>query len=116
MSQRDRRQKIRALLDSPIEGERLAAAAALARAQEAPEEKPASGSPEWHAAVQQWGGKLDYCVSNLGSPILSPSDIVLIRNWSRYRGDPWQPGAPDILKIYGRLKEENEQKPLLGTL
>ncbi|MDE5460196.1 hypothetical protein [Bradyrhizobium sp. CSS354] len=97
----DRREKIEALLNSPVAGERDAARAALERVTE---EIPTYASPEWHAAIQEWCRKLQFCVSRISSPLLSDAEIVLVRNWSRNRGDPWSPGSGQIMAIYRKLK------------
>ena len=96
----DRREKIEALLHSPVAGERDAAQAALGRLGD---EQPPYGTTEWHAAVQEWCRKLVFCVGNLGSPLLSNAEVVLIRNWSKARGDPWAPGAEQVMTIYRKL-------------
>ncbi len=97
----DRREKIEALLHSPIAGEREAAQAALDRVTE---ERPAYGSTEWHAAVQAWCQKLEFCIGQMGSPLLSNAEVVLIRNWGKSRGDPWAPGAEQIMAVYRKLE------------
>lgn len=104
MSRPERIEKIKALLNSPVEGERAAAKAALDRS-ESSLVQPAYGTAEWHTAIQEWAAKLSYCFSRLGSPILSPSEVTLVRNWHKFRGDPWGRGASDILGIYRRLKQ-----------
>ena len=107
--QADRRKKIAALLDSPVAGEREAAQAALDRLSE-DDLQPAYASVEWHAAVQEWCRKIQFCVSRLGSSVLSDADIVLIRNWGKGRGDPWQPGAELLLAIYRKLVAADARK------
>lgn len=106
--QPDRRAKIAALLESPNEGERDAARAALARiTEDAPVptmQKPMVGSKEWEKAIQEWCAVLNFCVSHLGSPLLTNAEIVKIRNVSRGRGDPWDPLLHDIYKIYNKLR------------
>ncbi len=108
MSQQpDRRQKVRALLDSPFEGERAAARAALDRTADDTETMkplPPYGTTEWHDVILEWCRKIEFCVSRLGSPLLSKSDVVLIRNINRCRGQPAGPGARQFLEIYTRLK------------
>ena len=96
----ERREKIEALLHSPVAGEREAAQAALGRLGD---EQPTYASPEWHAAVQEWCRKLKFCVSRLGSPTLSNAEVVLVRNWSKGRGDPWAPGAEQMMAVYRKL-------------
>lgn len=102
----DRRKKIEALLHSPVAGEREAARAALARLPLS-DDRPAHATREWHAAIQEWCRKLEFCVSRLGSPLLSNAEIVLIRNWSKGRGDPWAPGSEQVMAVYRKLKAED---------
>ena len=97
----DRREKIAALLQSPVAGERDAARAALNRLED---DRPAYGTTKWHAAIQEWCRKLEFCVSRLGNPLLSDAEIVLIRNWGKARGDPWEPGAEQMMAVYRKLK------------
>ena len=97
----DRREKIAALLQSPVAGERDAARAALDRLED---DRPAYGTTEWHTAIQEWCRKLEFCVSRLGSPLLLTAEIVLIRNWSKARGEPWAPGADQMMAVYRKLK------------
>jgi hypothetical protein len=99
--------KIRALLNSPFDGEREAAQAALARAGDDHDERPIEGTPEWQIALNEWVAKLNFCSANLGSPCLSNEEIALVRNWTKSRGDPWLPGARDLLKIHEKLRKQH---------
>lgn len=99
----DRREKITALLDSPVAGEREAAQAALGRLEPADPKIPASGSKEWHEARIAWAAKIQFCVGRLGSPLLTSSDVVTVRNWSRGIGSPWEAGAEKLEAVYRKL-------------
>ena len=101
----DRREKIAALLQSPVAGERDAARAALDRLPAEDVARPEYGTTEWHAAVQEWCRKLEFCISRLGSPILSKAEIVLTRNWGKGRGEPWAPGAEQMMAVYRKLMD-----------
>lgn len=96
---KSRREKIEALLNSPIEGERAAARAAMGRMQ-----PPKAGSPEWIAARAEWNGKIEWAMARLGSPLLSPMEQRTIRNIYRYRGDPWSRGAHVFAGILRKLE------------
>ncbi len=116
MSQPDRRGKIKALLDSTNEGERGAAQAALGRiGQPMSQEKPAYGTKEWHEAILEWCRKVGFCDSRRGSHLLSQSEVNLVRNIARGRGDPWMSCAPDFMKIYEKLvaAENSGEAPAL---
>lgn len=101
--QRDRSDKIRALLASPYPGEVEAARAALGRVASVDDRKPDYGTPEWHAAVQEWCRKIEFCVNHLSEA--TPDEVKLIRNLDKYRGDPWCRSAADLLEVYRRMKE-----------
>lgn len=100
--------KIRALLNSPFDGEREAAQAALGRVADdhGAEAKPIEGTPEWQTAINEWVAKLNFCSANLGSPVLTDSEVKLVRNWTRSRGDPWSPGAGDLVKVHDKLRKQ----------
>lgn len=100
--QPDRIDKIRALLDSPQEGEREAARAALARVVD---RRPPKGSEAWNAAVREWSGKIEFCLSRLGSPTLTRDEQRTIRNFARYRGDPWSRSAEALIAVYDKLQQ-----------
>lgn len=103
---KSRREKIEALLNSPIEGERLAAAAALDRVR-----PPAKGSEEWTLAVRDWNRKIEWAVSRLGSHVLSDGEIRTIRNFYRYRGTPWSRGSGAFTAVLHKLETaENRGK------
>lgn len=101
--QRDRSDKIRALLASPYRGEVEAARAALGRVASVDDRKPDYGTPAWHSAVQEWGRTIQFCVNHLSEA--SPVEVKLIRNFEKYRGDPWCRDAADLLQVYRRIKE-----------
>lgn len=118
MSQPELIEKIRALLTSPVEAEREAAKEALARKGAGlaviPSPKiqaqPATGSPEYFDALNEWSRKLVFCQSRLGSPLLSDNEIATIRNWVRGRGYPWETGADLMLDIYEKLLNAERAK------
>jgi hypothetical protein len=99
-SQPDRSDKIRALLHSPIEGERSAARAALDRVGDEPPER---GSKEWVAAVREWNAKIEYAVTRLGQLPLTQAEIKTVRNLYRYRGDPWSRGSAAFMNVYQKM-------------
>ena len=106
----DRREKIEALLHSPVAGERAAARAALDRIEPAAtaiidpgQPIPAVGSNEWHDARIEWAARIQYCVSRLGSPVLTNADVVTVRRWSRGIGCPWDAGAEKVEAVYRKL-------------
>lgn len=114
MSPREREDKIRALLDSPIEGERQAAQAALSRTLKGresvsrkpdrfPPKQPQNGTPEWLDLVLEYHRRIEFCVSRLSSPHLQPHEVTSVRNIARYRGNPWDRGASTLLPIYEKL-------------
>lgn len=104
-----RRDKIVALLDSPFDGEREAARAALERTTATEpfiKPAPAYGTKEWREAIQEWCHKIEFCLQRLGSPLLSTSEVTVIRNLSKNRGDPWNfMAAREFLPIYIKLKQ-----------
>jgi hypothetical protein len=102
MLQPDRADKIRALLDSPIAGERDAASAALGRIVEV--SIPVVGTKEWREAIRDWSDKIEFCVSRLGTADLTAAEVVTVRNVAKNRGDPWSRGADDFMRIYERLR------------
>jgi hypothetical protein len=108
MLQPDRTEKIKALLSSPFEGERKAARAALERiaAIEGKSEtvRPLAGTKAWCEAILEWNRAIDFCVARLGSPALSKSEINIIRNVGRNRGDPWSLGAREFVAAYDKLR------------
>jgi hypothetical protein len=108
MLQPDRTEKIKALLNSPIEGERAAARAALQRIAETV--RPLAGTKAWSEAISEWNSAIEFCVSRLGSSALSRSDVNLVRNVGKYRGDPWSRGAREFMAVYDKLRmhERNE--------
>lgn len=99
----DRIDKIRALLHSPVEGEREAAQAALDRMK-----PPAAGTPERADAVREWNRKIDWAISRLGTPGLSAAEVRTIRNLFRHRGDPWSRGADAFMAVYRKLRSGEE--------
>jgi len=105
-----RREKIEALLKSPNEGERAAAQAALARLGEA---IPKSGTPEYFAQTLAWNKDIDWAVSRLGTPELTPQEIRTIRNIAKYRGTPWSRGSDAFKAVFAKLQELERAK---GTL
>ncbi|MGB3445199.1 MAG: hypothetical protein WBA48_00695 [Xanthobacteraceae bacterium] len=112
-SQPDRLDKIKALLASPVEGERAAARAALDRL----EMRPERGTAEWFEAVREFHRKIDFCVSRLGVSDLKPAEIKTVRNLYRYRGDPWSRGASEFVSVYRKILSASQAEPvhLLGS-
>lgn len=112
-SQPERLDKIKALLASPVAGERAAARAALDRA----EAQPERGSPEWRAAVREWNRKIEFCVARLGTSDLTPAETKTVRNLYRYRGDPWSRGASEFVSVYRKILSASQADPvhLLGS-
>lgn len=102
-SPRERLDKIAALLDSPNAGEREAARAALERVH-----PPAKGTPAWIEAVRDWNLRIEWAVSRLGTPGLTPQEIRTVRNLYRYRGDPWSRGADAFLAVYRKLEDRRK--------
>lgn len=109
-SQPERIGKIRALLNSPVEGERAAARAALERV----DTRPERGSIEWLAAVREWNRKIEFCIARLGTSNLTPDEIKTVRNFYRYRGYPWAHGADHFLAVYQKI--EAAARPSLSHL
>lgn len=102
---KSRRDKIEALLNSPNEGERAAARAALERHKG---KIPERGSPERVKAIRDFHAKIDWALANMGMPGLSPSEIRTIRNLARYRGEPWSRGADVFLAVYNKMVGSQE--------
>jgi len=107
--QHERLAKVKALLESDIEGEREAAAAAFARLSGRPNEKPVRGSPGWKEAKREWHEKVGFCSVHRNSHLLTPLDVKTIRNFARYGGDPWGREAGMLERIYRLLKSEIRQ-------
>lgn len=105
-----RRQKIAKLLDSPNEGERLAAQAALERTEITP---PALGSPEWCTAMIEHKNMVSECAVRIDDPGLSPAEVATIRRWARFTGKPWEDGAEDLRRIHQQLTREDQNQCLL---
>lgn len=115
---KSRRDKIEALLTSPNEGERRAAEAALSRMPS--ETAPARGSEAWFAARREFHARIDFCLSRMGNPGLTPQEVRTIRMLARHRGSPWDRGAEHLPPIFEKLKklEEsagNERLPFVYT-
>jgi hypothetical protein len=107
-----RKEKIAKLLDSPNEGERAAAQAALERTYIAP---PVPGSPEWRAAMIEHKNIVSECAVRIGTPGLSADEIATIRRWARFIGKPWEDGAEELRRIYRRLMTEEVEQCLLAS-
>lgn len=105
-----RRQKIAKRLESPFEGERLAAQAALERTDIAP---PPPGSPEWRTAMIAHQRMVSECAVRIGDPGLSPAEVATIRRWARFTGKPWEDGAEDLRRIHQQLTREEQDQCLL---
>lgn len=99
----DRRAKIQALLDSPHDGERQAAREALARM--AP---PRRGTPEWIEGRREYLSRIEFCIRNLGSPLLTALEVRTLRNLDRHKGNPWERGADLLMPIYRKLSEHEK--------
>lgn len=106
------RQKIARLLDSPIEGEREAAQAALDRLTVTP---PAPGSIEWNAAMIEHKRIVSECAIRIDDSGLSPAEITTIRRWSRFIGRPWEDGAEELRRIHRQLTKEDQEQCLLPS-
>jgi len=105
-----RREKIEALLQSPNEGERSAAQAALGRINS---EIPKPGTPEYVAQKLAWNKDIDWAVARLGTEGLTPQDIRTIRNFAKYRGAPWSRGADAFKAVFAKLQELERAKSTL---
>lgn len=108
-----RRQKIAKLLESPNEGERLAAQAALERTEAAP---PAPGSPEWCAAMIEHKNIVSECAVRIDTPGLTADEVATIRRWARFIGKPWEDGAEELRRIHQRLNREDQEQCLLTSM
>lgn len=91
------------LLDSPIEGEREAAQAALDRLVVTP---PAPGSPQWIAAMIEHQRMVSECAIRINDAGLTPAEITTIRRWTRFIGRPWEDGAEELRRIHRQLMNE----------
>lgn len=107
-----RRQKIAGLLDSPNEGERAAAQAALERLEVIP---PAPGSREWCEAMIEHKRIVEQCAARITDPGLSTADITTIRRWTRFVGRPWEDGAEDLRRIHRQLMKQESEQCLLAS-
>jgi hypothetical protein len=107
-----RRQKIAQLLDSPNEGERAAAQAALERTEAPP---PAPGSPEWREAMIEHGRMVSECAVRIDDPGLTPAEVATIRRWARFIGRPWEDGAEELRRIHRQLTREDQEQCLLAS-
>src|SRR5262249_11221600 len=92
-----RKAKIRALLDSSLEGERQAAAAALERTTVA---VPPPGTPEFDRQMIAWAKLVDECRAHLGDPRLTPEETATLRRWTRSIGYPWEDAADQLRAIH----------------
>lgn len=106
------RQKIERLRDSPIEGERAAAQAALDRLTVTP---PPAGSPEWREAMIEHGRIVSDCAVRVGDPGLTPAEVTTIRRWARFMGRPWEDGAEELRRIHRQLMREEQEQCLLPS-
>lgn len=95
-----RRDKIRQLLDSPIAGERQAAAAALRRTEIV---RPQPGSAEWCKAMIAHRRMVDDVSMHLGHPSLTRAEAITIRRWVRAIGNPWEDGAEELRRLHRKL-------------
>lgn len=107
-----RKQKIAKLLDSPNEGERAAAQAALERLDVPP---PVRGSPEWRAAMIEHKNMVTECAVRIDTPGLSADEIATIRRWARFIGYPWEDGAEELRRIHQRLVTKEIEQCLLAS-
>ena len=107
------KQKIARMIDSPIEGEREAAQAALDRLVVTP---PAPGSPEWSAAMIEHQRMVSECAIRINEPGLSPAEITTIRRWTRFIGRPWEDGAEELRRIHRQLMTQDQEQCLLPSL
>jgi hypothetical protein len=107
-----RKEKIAKLLESPNEGERKAAQAALERL-DVP--RPVTGSPEWCAAMIDHRNMVTECAVRIDTPGLSADEIATIRRWARFTGYPWEDGAEELRRIYRRLMTEEVEQCLLAS-
>lgn len=97
-----RREKLEALLQSPYEGERAAARAALDRLDE---QRPEWGTPEYFMAVADWHERIEWALSRMGTKGLTPAEVRTIRMFAKGRGTPWNRGADAFRAVYSRLKQ-----------
>ncbi|MBR1173698.1 hypothetical protein JQ617_07000 [Bradyrhizobium sp. KB893862 SZCCT0404] len=107
------RQKIAKLLDSPFEGERAAAQAALERTEAAP---PPPGSPEWCAAMIEHKDMVTECAVRIDTPGLTADEVATIRRWARFVGKPWEDGAEELRRIHRQLMTEEQEQCLLPSM
>lgn len=107
-----RREKIEALLESPNQGERAAAQAALERLVEA---IPKPGTPEYFAQKLAWNKDIDWAVSRLGMEGLSSEDVRTIRNFAKYRGAPWSRGADAFKAVFSKLRKLEAEQMTAGV-
>jgi hypothetical protein len=105
----DRLAKVRALLDSPVEGERQAAAAAMERLAG---ETPVRGSSEWNEAVRAFHAKIEFCSVHRTTPTLDAADQRTIRNFLRYGGSPFGRGTERLEAVYLKIRRHREQEGL----
>jgi len=108
-----RKEKIAKLLESPNEGERAAAMAALERL-DVP--RPVTGSPEWCEAMIEHRNMVTECAVRIDTPGLSADEIATIRRWARFTGYPWEDGAEELRRIYRRLMTEDQEQCLLPSM
>jgi len=108
-----KRDRIVRLLDSPFEGERAAAQAALERLTVTP---PAAGSPEWCKAMRDHQQMVSECTVRISDPGLSPAEVLTIRRWSRYVGRPWENGAEELRRIYRKLSNQEQEQAVGGLI
>lgn len=87
-------------------GEREAARAALERYR--PEPRPATGSPEWAAALVAHKEVVGYCSIHRDLPSLTRDEVRLIRNFCKYGGTPWEDGAAELRRIAGKIRAASE--------
>ncbi len=101
---KSRHEKIAALLNSPVEGERVAAAAALGRLK-----PPKAGTIEWQQRVSEWNCEIEWAMARLGSKHLTPGEQRTIRNLHRHRGFPWSRGSDEFREVLKKLKTAEKQ-------
>ena len=104
-----RRDKIRRLAaETTVPGERQAALNALERLGPTPP-KPAYGSPPYVEAMTRHKDVVDYCSVHRDLATLTREELKTIRNWTKYIGDPWEPGAAELMRIHRKIKAARDE-------
>jgi hypothetical protein len=117
--------KIVGLIDSPVDGESRAAiehvkkfvrarphifdGAAPAKAADRLTQ-PKTGTPEYFEQRRSWKRKYEYLSVHRNSPLLTASDLRLIKNLIRYCGVPYDIATAErIDRLCDRLREEERK-------